>query len=377
MSTTVSATPVTIVGAGPAGLAAAIALARAGRAVVVREWHGTVGHRFHDDFQGLENWSDPRDVLDELWGFGIAADFDAHAVREGTVFDPAGTAHRVRSARPLYYAIRRGSSQGTLDASLRDQARRAGAEIRFGDRVQHLDGPGVLAGGPRVAGAIAVGYVFETDMEDGDWLALGNRLAPLGYAYLLVHGGRGTLATCLFSEFKRQAEYLQRTLAFFQDKTGLVMREPHPLGGFVNVRLPRHATQGGHPVIGEQAGFQDALAGFGLRYALRSGVLVGRSLLEGVSYETLWRRELRPQLRAGIVNRLLLNTLGEHGARMAIDRLAGGDAGTVLRRFYQPGRLSRLLFPLARWRYRRPLRDPSCDHHDCHCVWCACQAEHA
>jgi len=65
--------PVTIVGAGPAGLACAIVLARAGRAVIVREWHKTVGSRFHGDFQGLENWSDRVDILDELRGAGIVA----------------------------------------------------------------------------------------------------------------------------------------------------------------------------------------------------------------------------------------------------------------------------------------------------------------
>ena len=59
------------------------------------------------------------------------------------------------------------------------------------------------------------------------------------------------------------------------------MRNPRPFGGYGNVRLPRTAMQGGHPVIGEHAGFQDALAGFGIRYAIRSGVLAARSILAG------------------------------------------------------------------------------------------------
>lgn len=367
--------PVTVVGAGPAGLACAIALARSGQAVIVREWHAEVGHRFHGDFQGIENWSAEQDALDEFAKAGITADFGRIAVAEGTVFDPTGNAHHIRSTRPLYYLVRRGRMAGALDMALLEQARAAGADIRLSDRVDSITGTAVLAGGPRQADAIAAGYLFETDMGDGDCLALDNRLAPLGYAYLLVHSGHGTVASCMFTGFKQQAVHVRRTVAFFEERVGLRMRNPKPFGGFANCRLPRTAIQGGHLVVGEQAGFQDALAGFGIRYAIRSGLLAARSLVEGVDYNTLWRPQLLPQLRAGIVNRFLFNTLGAAGRRLAIRRLADGDAALTLRRFYAPGRLGRLLFPLAHYAYRRRLRDPSCDHVGCDCVWCRCQTE--
>jgi flavin-dependent dehydrogenase len=368
---------ITVVGAGPAGLACAIVLARAGRTVIVREWHETVGSRFHGDFQGLENWSDERDILAELNAAGVETTFDYHPVHESTVFDAWGEAYPVRGERPLYYLVQRGSRGGSLDFGLLKQAIAAGADVRFGDRATEIDGPAVLAIGPRHADAIAAGYVFETDRPDGSWAAFDNALAPLGYAYLLIHKGRGTIASCMFTGFKHQATHVQRTVAFFRERVGLEMRDAKSFGGFANFRLPRTAVQGGHLVIGEQAGFQDALAGFGMRYALRSGMLAARSLIEGVDYTAAWRRELLPLLRTGASNRFIFNAIGERGWRWALRGLSRSDPAKKLWRLYRPSVLTRLVYPVAHLRYRGSLRDPSCDHVGCDCVWCTHGAQKA
>lgn len=363
--------PISIIGAGLAGLACAIVLARAGYEVIIREWHNAVGRRFHGDYQGLENWSDKCDVLDELRGSGIAVNFDHHPVYEATAFDSRGNAHVVRGERPLYYLVQRGGEDGaSLEASLLIQAGEAGCEIYLGQRVVEPQGPAVLAIGPRTADAIAAGYVFETDMSDGSWASFNDKLAPLGYAYLLVHDGRGTLASCMFTGFNRQADYVARSVEFFREHAGLTMRNPKPLGGFANFRLPRTAIQGGHPVVGEQAGFQDALAGFGMRYALRSGILAARSLLRGEDYTKLWRRNLLPLLRVGISNRFIFNSVGATGRDWALRGLGHSNSENKLRWLYRPSILSRLVYPIARWHYRSPLGDPSCNHVDCKCVWC-------
>ena len=367
---------ITIVGAGPSGLACAIVLARAGRRVIVREWKSDVGHRFHDDFQGLENWTHDEDVLDELASAGIAADFEWHGFDTGTVFDPTGRRHQVHGKRPLFYLLRRGSADGTLDRALLAQAQSAGVEVRFNDRVRTFDGAGVLATGPRQAGVIAAGHLFDTNMQDGAWLALGHAIAPGGYAYLLVQGGRGTVASCMFTGFRDQAKHVGAAEAFFLAHAGLEMHNPRPFGGYGNMRLPITAMQGGHPVIGEQAGFQDALAGFGIRYAIRSGVLAAQSILDGGDYTARWQAELGPWLRAGVVNRLIFNAAGEPGMNLAIGRLARTDAGGLLQRAYAPSPVKRLLLPVARRWYRTPLADPSCNHVDCACVWCT-HGDHA
>ena len=72
----------------------------------------------------------------------------------------------------------------------------------------------MLATGPRRADAIAVGYLFDTNLPDGNWVVFDDRLAPLGYAYLLIHHGRGTLASCMFTGFKRQASTSTERLPF-------------------------------------------------------------------------------------------------------------------------------------------------------------------
>ena len=57
---------VNILGGGISGLACAIILKRNGYMVNVYEKKNSVGTRFNDDWQGLENWSEKIDVLKQI-----------------------------------------------------------------------------------------------------------------------------------------------------------------------------------------------------------------------------------------------------------------------------------------------------------------------
>ncbi len=364
---------VTIAGAGPAGLSAAILLARAGVRVEVHEAKKEVGFRFQQDLQGLENWTSREDILDWMHEQGLATDFNKLAGWEGTVFDYREQAYHVSSQRPFFYMVERGPGEGSLDTALLQQAIELGVEVIFNSRLSQIDGPGILAIGPRAADAIAVGYHFKTDMADGFWVICDNQLAPEGYAYLLVMNGKGTVKSCMFTDFKHEQRYVERTVAAFEKLAGLQMIEPVPHGGAGNFVLPSVAVHGSRPLIGEQAGFQDTLWGFGMRYAMASGIFAARSLLGEVEYDELWKKAFHDQMQAGLVNRALYARMGNRGYRWVLKKLAQSpDPLQALQRHYQLNGWRRLLIPWARRHFQTKRRDRSCNHVDCGCVWCRC-----
>jgi len=319
----------------------------------------------------LENWSSEADVLSILKEQGLATDFAALPCRNGTAFDATGKGHQIKSSEPLFYLVERGPGPGSLDSALLRQAQGLGVEVCFNSRLRHVARDGILAAGPRAADAIAVGYHFDTDMEDGYWVICDDDLAPQGYAYLLVMNGRGTVKSCMFSGFKQEKLYVQRTVAAFQRLVGLEMKNPQPHGGSGNFRISASACSGPHPLVGEQAGFQDTLWGFGMRLAISSGVLAARSILNGENYDRLWQRELKPQMETSVVNRALYSMLGNGGYGWFLRWVASRtDPRGTLRRQYQAIWFKGMLRPWARLRYESRRRDVSCNHVDCHCVWC-------
>lgn len=365
--------PVQIAGAGPSGLAAAITLARKGVSVQVHEAQKEVGFRFQGDLQGLENWTTQQDVLQWMQENGLNTAFKKHPCHEGVAFDSQDKAYKVSSQQALFYMVERGPGPGSLDTALLNQARDLGVEVIFNSRLKHIDKEGILAIGPKAADAIAVGYHFETDMENGFWVICDNNLAPKGYAYVLIMSGRGTLKSCMFSGFKQEQMYVDRTVEAFKRLLGLNMINPQPHGGVGNFHLPMSAVHGGHPIVGEQAGFQDTLWGFGMRHAMASGILAAQSMLSGDDYNQLWQQAFSNQLKTSIVNRAIFSLLGNRGYRFVLRLLStSSEPHALLHNQYKLNQYKRFLLPWARWRYASQRKDKSCDHINCSCVWCRC-----
>ncbi len=368
-----------IVGAGPSGLVAAINLARAGYTVRVYEEKSDVGHRFHGDYQGLENWSTKEDVTLLLERIGIYKPgryFICHPYNELTVFDANLNQVMIRSDIPLFYLVRRGDAPGCLDRGLHEIAVEAGVQVVFGERVDRLERGGIVSIGPRAADAIAKGILFDTTMGDTAAVILDDRLATKGYAYLLIHNGKGTLATCMFRDFKRERECFERTVETFERIfPSLDITNKKEFGGYGNFFIGRHLYENGKYYTGEVAGLQDCLWGFGLRYAMVSGYLAAMSIIESSDYVSLLKKELLPMQRISLVNRFIYECLGNRGYTFFINWLAKGDTVTKVRSQYNPSRWKMLIYPFARWWHKSSLVDKGCHSEDCTCVWCKCKKE--
>jgi len=367
----------TVVGAGPAGLAAAIILARAGRRVRVLERHASVGQRFHGDMQGLENWSADGDVLARLRMLGIDTDFPLRGFDKVTFYDSRLRSVPTRTARPLFYLVRRGPGAGTLDTALLRQARDAGAEVQLEEAATGA-GPGtIVATGPRQADGIAAGYVFRTSLEDQAHAIVHPILAPAGYAYLLIWNGRATLATSVFRSPKSWRPALDATVeAFTRLVPGLRLEEPRRFGGYGGLLTrTRYSDESGRLYVGEAAGLQDAEWGFGMVTAMRSGVLAANSLLAGRDYATLARREFEPTRAAGLVNRAVWEELPQRLLDAAVHFEAGrGDLPGRLRRHWAANPLKSRLAPAVLGSYADRLHDVDRACHDasCRCLRCSC-----
>ena len=349
------ASPVRILGAGPAGLAAAISLAHAGLLVEVFEKRHDCGARFHGDLQGLENWSRTTDALDDLRRFHIEPAFEHHPF--STITQSNGRKSRtLHLERPAFYLLRRGVLAGSLDQALKQQALGAGVRIHFRRR-EPPESVDIVATGVDAKGvaAIAKGIVFTTDADDLAVGMFGDELAPFGYAYLLVAGGIGCLATVLFTRFARAASCFQAARAALLDRFPVRVAQESPFGGVGQFLLRPRFEEGGRLYVGEAAGLQDLLWGFGIRTAIESGTLAAESLIGGKDYRRLAEDRFLRRHRASIVNRFLWEACRWRNYSLVMAVLQRFHV-RMLYTLYNECRPQKLLYPLAAWYVRRRIR---------------------
>jgi len=360
-----------IAGAGPSGLAAAIILARAGREVEVHEAKRDVGTRFIGDLQIIEGASESEPVPAFLDRLGIERNFYFRAADWATFYDHKNSARVIRSKEPYGWFIHRGAEEGTLDRGLLAQAQRAGAKVIFNSRLAS-DQADIVATGPASPDGLAKEMTWR--VGSGVWgvgggskstngdaahprgmtgttsanthdsntrdpishsplptphppelidVYFNHKLAPGGYSYLFILDGVATFGCAIVADFKQIDSYFDHSLAAAQRLHHFEVPADARTGySYMNFHLKHAATSNGARFVGEAAGFQDYLFGLGIRYALTSGSLAARSILEERDYDELWKSELGAKQQTSLVNRFLYETGGNFGLSMFVRQAA-------------------------------------------------------
>lgn len=292
-----------ILGAGLSGLAAAINLAKSGYAVEVYEKNKDVGMRFNGDIQGLENWSNKKDIIEELREMNVDIDFD-YTPFHSIILTNGSKAREIHSKRPLFYLLKRGSFSGTIDYCLKAQALKAGVSIHFQETLSKNEA-NIVATGPNVNEAIGIvkGIIFKTNIKDTAIIAFNNKLAFKGYSYLLVTKGYGCLCTVIrLDEVHRINLYFERTKEFFLKEIGFQIQLIREVGGIGSFSLKKF-KKGDTLYVGEAAGLQDFLLGFGMRFAFASGYLAAQSVIYKRDFEEIAEEHFGKKIRAMVVNK--------------------------------------------------------------------------
>lgn len=310
---------VKILGAGLSGLTAAINLAKAGYQVDVFEKNQEVGGRFNGDLQGLENWSEEEDIRDELDRINLDKNFDLDPFLKVTATNNSKS-RNVVTRRPLFYLIKRGTAPGSMDLGLKRQAARAGVNIRFGESIS-AEQADIVATGPVQDNVVGIvkGITFKTDLKDTAIMLFNDQAGLRGYSYLLVTRGYGCLSTVLLENFQGAEQCFKRAREIFSNMVKFEINDEKPCGGMGCFSLENTFVKGKTLFVGEAAGLQDFLWGFGMRYALKSGYLAAQCIIHDEDYERVARDNFSGKLKAGLVNRYLWEKAGKGNYEIVIN----------------------------------------------------------
>ena len=184
---------------------------------------------------------------------------------------------------------------------------------KYKSRIKHKDCD-IIAAGPKTS-AVACGEVFKTNFPNHVTLQLNDKLALTGaYSYLIVIDGIGLICTCLWRQQSKSDRFLNETINWYEKKYPELDRVPiKRVGGKGDFAIHSSYKSDGRYYVGEAGGLQDFMWGFGMRYAITSGVYAAKDILGESDYELEIKSKLLPKLKTSVVNRFLMNRIGDRG----------------------------------------------------------------
>jgi flavin-dependent dehydrogenase len=323
-----------ILGGGISGLTAAINLKKAGFNVEVHERKIYCG-KHTQDFQFLENWTFNEDILDFLRSINIRIDFYLKPWCSLEIFSPSLKRYVAKSDRPLLYLVKRGQTKDSIDRSLEDQAKSHQVKIFYCSTLDSNE-VSIIATGPQKPTFVATGIKFGFRHPDKSIVLLDNRFSLKFYSYFIVNEDIGEIVcvnpvgtTDSQTRLNLAVEAFERILKKKIENIG------ESFSAFINFDHLQKARLNNQYYIGEAAGFQDFLAGFGMVYAFRSGYQAAKSIIEGLDFDRVWKKDFIKPLRISSNNRAFYERMSNnHFERIIpilnsnnfiVRRLRGGD----------------------------------------------------
>lgn len=355
-------TKIKIAGAGISGLTCAIVLAKSGIKTEIHERSNKVGSRFHGDLQGLENFSRELDILEEIKSYGVCTDFPCEPVTDNMQLWTSNHKVRLSSHKPSYYIVRRGSENNTLDYHLYNQALSTNKiDIKFNSEVKSPEEVDVIATGPVYndpnLDGLAGGFIFQTDLKNCGVLLLNDNFAPDGYSYFLVMNGTGVAVSVICKDYQNLNTYSKKTFEYFKKNIQFKIKgKTKPFAGLGNMFIRKKFNR---IAIGEAGGLQDFMAGFGMRFAIQSGFLAAKSIIENKDYNNLIKQEIHPYIKASIVNRFLYKPFQDFAYNSSVKLIPDKEnIRKQVQRLYHPQWWHKALYPLAKFFLKPNIKDP-------------------
>lgn len=353
-----------ILGGGISGLTAAINLKRAGIDVEVYERKRFCGKNTHD-FQFLENWTFAQDALQILQRLNISINFYFKPLYSQEIVSPSLKKCLKKSSRPLMYLVKRGQMEESIDQALQKQATDMHIPIIFKSDLTAAEAD-IVATGKRKPAFTATGITFPFDYPDKSIVILDDNLSFGIYSYFIANDNIGEIVSINPSKRKDHQARFNLTVKRFEELLNFKIRTLiHRFAAPVSFSFLDSARIDGRYYIGEAAGFQDCLNGFGMLYAFKSGYHVARSIIENDDFDHRWQVDFLKPMRVSRTNRLLFERLTNEGYEkliaalnsrnpIIIKLLAGEDLQLILRRLYNQS-ISYFFKPLLLWPQLGPL----------------------
>ena len=303
---------VRIAGAGLAGLTAALGLARAGYPVDVYESKTRFLPSSGPHTEAIRNYR-AVDALEDLHKVG----FDIRPF--STVQRTFRYSPRFRNVLygPAHYLFMRGREDYTVDQALLRLAKASGVTFHFGKSLDISKADVVATGPPKDRyNILGAGYTFSAEGSSLDRTSayglFDDNVAPGGYLVVTPGVEFHSIYSVSWTELRFERLLAMTESAFdipwIRNILGTSRWVGKIHGRAYYVRDPiQTAERDGVLYVGEAGGFQDAVAGFGFRYAVLTGGLSARAIVGGEDYRELLRRTFGKEFEEAFDFRARLN----------------------------------------------------------------------